>query len=434
MKTLGLIPPQGLHFKLVSELLSVFSKNWRDDYYRSLLNIPQDYPDQLTIKVANTLQEVEEAFEIVHDEYWEHGYIDKKSKEMLVTKFHLLPTTSVIVAQWEGKVIGTMSLINDSPMGLPSEGLQSFNDLRSQNLKKIAEGAFFAVKEEFQPAVTWPLIKFFYELSRRVHNVDILILPLPDNKMLTQFLEAVFFIKPLCEEAFTPHPYLNYGSIKLYLVNFAAIQLKLIKNYWKKPLHQDLFNFLHNHELSNLEFPNEITHQWSADHLREIFADSDELVKSLNDFEKLCLRQFYQEPIYENILPSFDPEVIDIEDRKRAHQTLTLNKDSSQKVAFYNREIRFETNAEGSIATSDRVSNIKIMDISLNGLRIKSDQHLKVGNNYKLKTKIDDKSVEINIRTIWAKKEQSLYGLRVEDHTDVWHKVIHYLIEKEQAS
>ncbi|MCB0355896.1 MAG: PilZ domain-containing protein [Bdellovibrionales bacterium] len=437
MKNYGILPPLGLHFNILKSLLSLFAKNQVSDLYRGLLDLPLECPPELTLHVANTLGEIEEAFALVHSEYWEHGYIDKKPKEMFLTKFNLLPTSSVVVAKWKNEVVGTCCLVNDGPFGLPSEGLFRFDELRTDRDKKIAEATLFAVKENFENVVTWPLLKFFYELSRRVHNIDTLVFALPDDKNLIEIFKSLFFCKALQKHAYTPHPCLNYGAIRLFQLDFATTQMMLIKKYWKKPIQKDLFNFLHNLEYTNFEFPHESIHQWSASQLKELLTNSDELIDSLSEYEKLCLKQFYQEPIYDNILPTYNLEVIKTEERKKILdlKTPSSNLVPLHKIAFFNREIRFKAEADGFISSQvAQQTPIKIIDISLNGMRVQCSQSLKVGQPYTLKTDIGNNSIEIAIRTIWAKKESNIYGFRIEDQSKSWRQVIHYLIEKEQAS
>lgn len=437
MKTFGIIPNKEITHKLLSTIIGLLPKKWQHSFYRNLIDIPQELPKELNIKVASTIKEIQEAFVLVQEQYWKHGLVDKKTTEKLVTKFHILPTASVVIAKWNNEVVGTITLINDSPLGLPSEGLFSFNDLRDKNSKVLAEAAFFAIREDFELTITWPLFKYFYELARRVHTIDTLIIPIPEDKNLFQLCESILFLKALSNDTYTPHPYLNYGAVKLYQLDYLSVNMQMIKHYWKKPLNKDLLSYLHNCEFSNFEFPDEISRKWSPDDLRHLFSEHEDLKESLSEFEKLCLKEFYKESIYENILPPIDPKIIKVEERRN----LTQNQNyiprivNDRRLAFYSREIRFKTKLSGILYYQEMDTPVQIIDVSLNGMRILSEHVLKLGQHYKLKIQLDNgQSLEVDIKNIWAKKTESLYGFRVEENLKAWPNFIHYLIEKEQAA
>ncbi|MDQ6829973.1 MAG: hypothetical protein M3081_14025 [Gemmatimonadota bacterium] len=77
--------------------------------------------DGTTFKLASTPEERMGAFRLVHDNYVRKGLIDHSSSGLKVTPFNVLPTTAVFVAIRGGIVVGTLSLIEDGPIGLPMD-------------------------------------------------------------------------------------------------------------------------------------------------------------------------------------------------------------------------------------------------------------------------------------------------------------------------
>jgi hypothetical protein len=105
-----------------------------------------DERDPITVKQATTREELEEAYCLVHESYIEAGYMDPHPSGLRVRIFEALPHTVTFIAQEQGKVIGTISLVLDSPLGLPME--ESFGEeldgLRQQG-RRIAEVSSLAV-------------------------------------------------------------------------------------------------------------------------------------------------------------------------------------------------------------------------------------------------------------------------------------------------
>lgn len=92
--------------------------------------------DRITYKVAECREEREAAFRLLYDAYVQAGLMTPHPYGMRVTPHHLLPTSDVLVAMHESKVIYTMSLVSDDQLGLPMESLyeQEIDELRQQGL------------------------------------------------------------------------------------------------------------------------------------------------------------------------------------------------------------------------------------------------------------------------------------------------------------
>jgi hypothetical protein len=102
--------------------------------------------DPVTVKQAETQEELEAAYRLVHQSYVEAGYLDPHPSGLRVRAFEVLPQTATFIAIENGEVIGTISLIVDSPLGLPMEESyrEEVNALRHQG-RRIAEVSSLAV-------------------------------------------------------------------------------------------------------------------------------------------------------------------------------------------------------------------------------------------------------------------------------------------------
>lgn len=118
----------------------------------------------VTYKIAIKKQEYEDAFTLVWNNYVGVGLQEDNHTGIRFTKYHLLPDTKVFIANFheelaaqrpdlfkgEGKVVGTISLVLDGPMGLPMEEFcgEEIAKLRSEG-RKLAEVVALALDPEY---------------------------------------------------------------------------------------------------------------------------------------------------------------------------------------------------------------------------------------------------------------------------------------------
>lgn len=76
-----------------------------------------------TIELATTRAELEAASRLVHDRYVERGYMKPHPTGTRVTSHQALLSTRVFVARQGGRVVATVSIVEDSPHGLPCDAL-----------------------------------------------------------------------------------------------------------------------------------------------------------------------------------------------------------------------------------------------------------------------------------------------------------------------
>lgn len=142
----------------------------------------------VTYKIATTRSELEEAYSLVWKNYVETGFQADDDTKIRFTKYHLLPESRVFVANFrEGLLaepkqfddrsvcIGTVSLILDSPMGLPLDELcgKELSQVRAEG-RKIAEVVGFAVNKDYtQYKVFLHMFKLLFQYAGLVGVTDI---------------------------------------------------------------------------------------------------------------------------------------------------------------------------------------------------------------------------------------------------------------------
>ena len=134
---------------LLRAALAVLPVEWRFSIYRSMVECDPSPDPRLELKIAETREELEGCFRLLHDAYVSSGFMKPDPSGMRVTIYHALPTTTTLCAKVDGKVVGTLSLIRDGVFGFP---LQSAFDLLAVRAKsgQIAEISALAVHPDYR--------------------------------------------------------------------------------------------------------------------------------------------------------------------------------------------------------------------------------------------------------------------------------------------
>jgi hypothetical protein len=95
------------------------------------------FADALDFGLATDRDTLEQAFRLLHDQYVAQGYMDPHPSGLRLGIHNALPSTRVFVARSGRRVVGTMMLIVDSPLGLPmdeiyADDLRAFRDERRE--------------------------------------------------------------------------------------------------------------------------------------------------------------------------------------------------------------------------------------------------------------------------------------------------------------
>lgn len=120
-------------------------------------------PPGLVIERATTQEDLEQAYRLVHDSYVDAGYIDPHPSGLRVRAVSALPHCAMFVAKVDGRVVGTLSMIADSPLGLPMEKCfrKEIRALRAQG-RLIVEASDLSVAKDHRD------LRVLTELSRCV--------------------------------------------------------------------------------------------------------------------------------------------------------------------------------------------------------------------------------------------------------------------------
>lgn len=105
----------------------------------------------IDLGLATDRNALEQAFRLVHDQYVHRGYMSRNPSGWRLSLHNALPATKVIVARIGGRVVGTVTLIPDSPLGLPMSEIYGgeLQALREEG-RRIGEASALVIDPEFK--------------------------------------------------------------------------------------------------------------------------------------------------------------------------------------------------------------------------------------------------------------------------------------------
>jgi hypothetical protein len=152
----------------VLSLLNYLPENLRHSAIRSTLRFSDTEIAGVRVKLAETPREALAAARVVHDAYAGRGISNAHPSGIRIAPHALLPSTQTFIAIVDGKVVGTMSLIGDSPLGLPIERIYrpEVAAMRKQG-STIAEVGALAILPGFRKrGIVCLLNRLMFEVAR----------------------------------------------------------------------------------------------------------------------------------------------------------------------------------------------------------------------------------------------------------------------------
>ncbi|MBI4115678.1 MAG: PilZ domain-containing protein [Candidatus Omnitrophica bacterium] len=159
-------------------------------------------PADLECYPAQTLDELKAAYHLVYEEYIRRGYCDPDPSKMHYSAFCVFPDSRTFIMKYQSCMLGTISLIVDSPCGLPMEMVfkELISPLRNEG-RRLAEVSLLALDHEsfrkksfsltdfHKLTGAFRLFKVLFEYARYIAGVtDLLISVHPKHEDLYRYL------------------------------------------------------------------------------------------------------------------------------------------------------------------------------------------------------------------------------------------------------
>jgi hypothetical protein len=395
--------------KLSRKIISLLPEAVRFSILRMNKKLDEEWPSSLEIKIAETEEEFEGAFKLLHDCYANSGTMNSNPTEMRVITQHLLPETTTIVAKWNSKVIGTLSLIRDNAIGLPLEKAFSVNERRLGG-RRIAEVSFLTIDPEFrglEEKVLFPLLRFVVQYARYYFGVHEFVIAVKPS-MVDFYMGLMCFEK--LKETPVDYDFVNGALAVGLFLNFETADQRWLDTFGDRPLKSNFYRYwatVPNHVQNKL--PKRIYHS-AADPvitpelLKNFFLDKTDIMRRLSKTDIKVLMDSYPYPAFQEI---FKP---------------LMGK-------FTRKNERFETDMVAIITEGQK--RVEVFNVSLEGLMLRSkSQQFTKGHIFNLQVWLNDSITTNLIIEVSNVKDNNLYGLKIVEGTIEWHDMIHCLSSK----
>jgi len=138
-------------------------------------------PDEIAgiaVGLAQTLEERQQALRLVHRTYVERGITISSRAGLKFSPFHILPGTTTFVAKRGNRLLGTLSLIEDSPLGLPMESVHREEiTLLRQGQRRFAEVSTLCVASDVRGCgISMLLYQAMFRWARRHRSIEDLVI------------------------------------------------------------------------------------------------------------------------------------------------------------------------------------------------------------------------------------------------------------------
>jgi hypothetical protein len=266
-------------------------------------------PDpRLTLKIADTQEELEACFRLLHDAYVAVGFMQPAPSGLRATIYHALPTTTTLCAKYDDEVVGTISLIRQSPFGFP---LQAVFDLSSVEAERgqIAEVSALAVHPKHRKtggAILFPLMKFMHAYCTRFFDTRHLVIAV--NPYHIELYESLLSFRRLPQKTVAAYDFANGAPAVGATLDLSQADALLARAYAGKPPHKSLHHYFFRMELPNIKLP--VRRYYTTNDpvmtpalLDHFFNQRTQGFAELDARRKAMLHEIYDLPAYQSVLP-----------------------------------------------------------------------------------------------------------------------------------
>ncbi|WAC71924.1 GNAT family N-acetyltransferase [Roseateles sp. SL47] len=289
-------------------LFSTLPKPWRFAVYRRMVDCDPAPSERLELKVAESKEELDACFRILHDAYVGSGFMKPDPSGLRVTIYHSLPTTTTLCAKYDGEVVGTISMVREGVFGFP---LQSVFDLEGVRAKggMVAEISALAVAPAFRKtggAILFPLMKFMHQYCTEYFDTRHLVIAVNPDKI--ELYEALLFFKRLKEQTVDNYDFANGAPAVGATLDLHEADVVFERGYRGRKARKNLHQYFFRQSLPNIKLPERRYHTtndpvMTPELLDHFFNKQVPVFTQLPDRKKALLWSVYRQPEFRYLLP-----------------------------------------------------------------------------------------------------------------------------------
>ncbi|UCH92143.1 MAG: hypothetical protein JSV88_17845 [Candidatus Aminicenantes bacterium] len=265
-----------------------------------------------SIQVANNLETRLSAYQLVYKSYLKKGLINKRTQHKLwVSEFNALATTMTLLIKKNKRIIGTITLILDSPIGLPTDSIyKQENDKLRHSKMKLAELSSLALDASKNHEALFLMARFLnyaylialYGLSgKKATDFVISVNPRYEN-----FYKRFFLFEKI--GGFRYYGWVNNAPAILLKLDVETIQNHMpLKNapQGTGPDHSPLlYKYFHKkqEEEEFVHFLKESHKPWSKEEFRYFLKGKADILENTTLDKKQSLKKFIPEYLWKPLL------------------------------------------------------------------------------------------------------------------------------------
>lgn len=388
----------------------------RFSIYRAMVDCDPDLDPRLELKVADTQQELEDCFRILHDAYVASGFMKPSPSGMRITMYHALPTTTTLCAKYDGRVVGTMSMIREGVFGFP---LQSVFDLTAVRSKQgqIAEISALAVHPDFRKtggAILFPLMKFMYEYSTAYFDTRHLVIAVNPDKI--ELYESLLFFERLQESTVDEYDFANGAPAVGATLDLPIAKELFRRVYGKRKARKDLYSYFVQLRLPNIKLPRRRYFTTNDPVLTPAILDyffnqKSRVFEELDDRRKALLWSIYDQPEFRAVLPMLSESATGFHPMRK-HQRFSL---------------RCPAELQLRLGSDSRSIVMTVIEISLSGFQAQSSLEIPVGAEGSVKVELgvrDSATLDVRVMRHHRTDTGEYYGFKLDEPDEVWRRAV----------
>lgn len=400
----------------VRRLVMLLPRNLRFSFYRQLAQCDPHPDSRLELKIAQTKEELEACFSILHDAYVANGFMKPDPSGLRVTIYHALPTTTTLCAKFDGEVVGTISMIREGVFGFPLQSAFDLVEVRSA-AGNIAEISSLAVHPKFREtggAILFPLMKFMYEYCTKYFDTRHLVIAVNPDRI--EMYESLLFFQRMKSAPVDNYDFANGAPAVGASLDLRGVTAIFRRYYGRKPARKNLHDYFAKVVLPNISLPRRkyfITNDpvMAPDLLDYFFNQRTKVFESLDDRKRALLWSIYEQAEYRRVLPMLKSQVVSSHPLRR-HQRFSLR--CPAMVSF----------AEPG---GERHYVLTVIEVSLSGFQAESSLPLplSVEGAAQFELGASEKScakvTALRYRTVG---DQSYYSFKLADADETWRRCV----------
>lgn len=403
----------------VRKVFSWLPQDIRFGIFRAMIDCDPAPDARLELKVAETQEELESCFRILHDAYVASGFMKPSPSGMRVTMYHALPTTTTLCAKYDGRVVGTMSMIREGVFGFPLQAVFDLSDVRAKQ-GQIAEISALAVHPDFRKtggAILFPLMKFMYEYCTEYFDTRHLVIAVNPDKI--ELYESLLFFERLQENVVDKYDFANGAPAVGATLDLPVAKEIFRRVYGHRKPRKNLHQYFVQLRLPNIQLPRRryfTTNDpvLTPSSLDYFFNHCSKVFEELDDRRKALLWSIYDQPEFRAVLPMMRGSLTGFHPMRR-HQRFSLRCPAELKVT-----------ADGA----QRSIVMTVIEISLSGFQAQSKLDIPVGAEGSVSIelgRLEKTSLDVQLMRVHQTDSGQFYGFKLVEADEVWRRAVSVL-------